>query len=328
MFIESFFRNTNLRLKPQTIYYLTLLNFLVFAVFGGCTTAETRQDVDASLRFVPGESGSFTFDTEVVKGVLRQSGKSIGLVPVTYKKGDCSIAVGEGLFNHYRVFTKDKRYGYGARRWPSTAELTKDGSVEVVWPVTADRPFELKATYTWVAPNVLDLTTIVNASEKLEDFEVFLASYYEHSFIDSRVSTNKDTKGVENRGYIANKQEYGEWQAFPRDDPARGIINDGRWELEPHPLAWTIMPNYDRPLVVRHDPTTGITVLAMAKRKDCFGVFTPYDQEKHISNYFSLFGYDIDPGETVSVLSRFVILSNPTEKEILEVTDNFLNQNP
>ena len=59
----------------------------------------------SNLQFVRGEAGSFTFDTGVLKGVLRQEGKSIGLVPVTYTADSSEIAGGEGLFNHYRVFT-------------------------------------------------------------------------------------------------------------------------------------------------------------------------------------------------------------------------------
>ena len=78
-----------------------------------------------SLRFVRGEAGSYTFDTGVLKGVLRQEGKSIGLVPVTYTADGSGIAGGEGLFNHYRVFTYGKRYGYGARRWPGACRLAR-----------------------------------------------------------------------------------------------------------------------------------------------------------------------------------------------------------
>ena len=66
-----------------------------------------------NLQFVQGQAGSFTFDTGVLKGVLRQEGQSIGLVPVTYTVGGTGITTGEGLLNHYRVFTRGKRYGYG-----------------------------------------------------------------------------------------------------------------------------------------------------------------------------------------------------------------------
>jgi hypothetical protein len=65
----------------------------------------------SGLEFVQGQGGSFTFDTGVLKGVLRQEGRSIGLAPVTYCEDGTAISGGEGLFNHYRVFTLGKRYG-------------------------------------------------------------------------------------------------------------------------------------------------------------------------------------------------------------------------
>ena len=145
----------------------------------------------SNLQFTQNEDGSISFDTGALQGVLRGGGKSNGLVPVIYTADGAgsgtALTGGEGLFNHYRVFTLCKRYGYGARRWPSTAELHADGSVEVFWEATDERPFELSGTYSWVAPNTIDLVTTVRAQEKLAAFEVFLASYYQPPFIDSRV---------------------------------------------------------------------------------------------------------------------------------------------
>jgi hypothetical protein len=66
-------------------------------------------------------------------------------------------------------------------------------------------------------------------------------------------------------------------------------------------------------------------VIALTKRNDCIGIFTPYGEEKHFSNYISLFGYDIEAGDTASAWSRLIILPNPTEEEILEVAEKFFN---
>lgn len=278
----------------------------------------------SNLQFVGGEDGSFTFNTGVLKGVLRLEGKSIGLVPVTYTADGSEIAGGEGLFNHYRVFTRGKRYGYGARCWPSTAILHKDGSVEVCWEATPERPFELRGTYSWVNPNTVDLVTVVCAEAKLEAFELFLASYYQSPFIDSQVWATHDPRVGDKEGFVSADEELGVWLAFPRDERGAAVIGDGRWGLEPHPLDWTTMPNYALPLAIRRDPGSGLTVIVMAQRDDCFGVFTPYGQEKHYSNYLSFFGHDIEAGESASARSRLVVLPNPTEAEILQVADTFL----
>jgi hypothetical protein len=249
-------------------------------------------------------------------------------VPVIYTADGSAITTGEGLFNHYRVFTHGKRYGYGARRWPSAAELHTDGSVEVLWPAVPDRPFDLRATYSWTAPNAVDLVTVVHAETKLEAFEVFLASYFGPVFTDSRVWASRDPRGGLKAGFVSADRELGEWLAFPRDERAAEVIGDGRWALEPHPLEWTLMPNFARPLATRRDPRSGIVVIVMTQRDDCFGVFTPYGEEKHISNYMSLFGRDIEAGEIASARSRLVVLSDPTEAEILEIADAFLRASP
>ena len=285
---------------------------------------KTLEPAAETLRFVPGEAGSFSFNTGVLKGILRQEGKSTGLVPVTYAADGSEIAGGEGLLNHYRVFAHGKRYGYGARRWPSTAELHTDGSVEVLWAATPDRPFELRATYSWAAPNAINLVTTVRAETKLEAFEIFLASYYRPAFTDSRVWASRDPRGSLEAGFVSADRELGEWLAFPRDERAVEVIVDGRWELEPHPLEWTLMPRFEQPLAIRRDPRSGLAVIVMTRRDDCFGIFTPYGEEKHISNYISLFGHDIEAGETASARSRLVVLPEPTEAEILGIADAFL----
>lgn len=277
-----------------------------------------------SLRFVQGEAQSYTFDTGVLNGVLRLDGRSIGLVPVVFAADGSEITTGEGLFNHYRVFTHGKRYGYGARRWPSTSTLQADGSVKVFWLATPDRPFGLQATYSWVAPNTIDLVTVLRAEKKLVAFEVFLASYYRHIFTDSQVWASRDPRGSSKPGFVSADRELGEWLAFPRDEKAAEVICDGRWDLEPHPLEWTRMPNFALPLAIRRDPQSGLTVIVMTQSNDSFGIFTPYGEESHISNYMSLFGHDIEEGETVSAHSRLIVLPDPTEAEILRSANEFL----
>jgi hypothetical protein len=106
------------------------------------------------------------------------------------------------------------------------------------------------------------------------------------------------------------------------------VISDGRWDLGSSPLEWTMMPDFALPLAIRRDTSSGITVIVMSQHDDCFGIFTPYGEEKHISNYLSLFGNDIEAGETVSVCSRLVVLSDPSEAEMLEIADEYLKSSP
>jgi hypothetical protein len=45
----------------------------------------------------------------------------------------------------------------------------------------------------------------------------------------------------------------------------------------------------------------------MAPPEDCFAVMTPYAGEGHRSLYLSLFGKDIQPGETALARARLVV---------------------
>ena len=128
-----------------------------------------------------------------------------------------------------------------------------------------------------------------------------------------------DPRGVEQEGFVSADQEPRDWLAFPRDRRASVVIGDGRWDLEPHPLDWTLMPTFARPLAIRRDPSSGLVVIVMTQQDDCFGVFTPYGEEPHISNYMSIFGHDIQPGETATARSRLAVLHDSTEPQILDV---------
>ncbi|MDC6365929.1 MULTISPECIES: hypothetical protein [Flavobacteriaceae] len=294
----------------------------IFFFLGICFVFGQNGNEITMFRFEKGPNGGFVFKTDKLEGVLRLKERSTGLNPIYVSSDTISITKGEGLFNHYRVFSHGKRYGYGARRWSSTTKLLPNGSVEVFWAAQEKRPFELRATYQLVSQNTIDVTTVVRAFTELQDFEAFLASYFSADFIESEVLV-ADKAG--NLKFIEAKRSLGEWLAFPRDDEATSIIGDGRWELEPHPLKWEIMPKFYWPVAIRRNPKNGLTVLCMTDMESCFGVFTPYGKEKHFSNYMSLFGNDLTSGDMLSAHSRLVVLKNPSKDEIIEHIRNFMS---
>ena len=87
--------------------------------------------------------------------------------------------------------------------------------MEVSWPASEERPFELKALYRLTAPDTLDLTTSVTAHSDLKAFESFLASYFTEAFPASFVYALGDEKDTPSLQTTALEQ--GHWQAFPRD---------------------------------------------------------------------------------------------------------------
>lgn len=296
---------------------------LVLGLAWGGARAETTNA--ARLEFTQ-RGNEFTFDTGVVRGKLRPLGKSLGLAAVVHVPSGVLLDRGEkgyGLFSHYRVFTTGQRYGHGAWDWPSTARRREDGAVEVRWAAETNQPFEMRAVYRWAAADALDLETSVTARRDLPKFESFLASYFAEPFTNVLVQVN-DPKGKTGGPlFMAAEKTFGVWQMFPRDAAAVGIVQDGRWALEPNPVQWVTMPTLARPIAVRRDPVSGVAAAVLARSEDCFAVLTPFQTEGHYSLYLSLFGRDVKAGETASARTRLVILAPFSESRVLEKWNSF-----
>lgn len=102
------------------------------------------------------------------------------------------------------------------------------------------------------------------------------------------------------------------------------MLEDGRWALEPHPIEWTLQPQRVwRPMSLRRDPETGVTVLFMTDLEETFIVYSPHSTQRHYALYYSLFGRDLEPGEVATARSRAVVLNNPEEEEILREAEAF-----
>jgi hypothetical protein len=233
-----------------------------------------------TLRFTGSDNGSYSFNTGVLSGKLRNDGKSVGLLPVTWIPTGEVLTRSMGFAGHYRIFSGSQRFGAGAWYWPSESKLLPDGSVEVTWPAADDRPFDLWAVYRWAGPATLDVETRVRPRMDLPDFETFLAFYFNDNFTQSSV--------LGDGKLLAAEPSEGAWQMFPRDAAAVRLIRDGRWQVPPNPVDWTIRPQFARPVGVRRAAASGITALMMCR--ECFAVSTPHQAEGHYSMYLSLFG--------------------------------------
>lgn len=210
-----------------------------------------------------------------------------------------------GLLSHYRVFTTGKRYGGGAWDWPSTAALLDDGRVEVRWPAAEGRPFAMRATYHLVSTATVEVETVVEAKAALSGFESFLASYFAPAFTNALVKVQSGA-GEEISAATAEK---GEWQMYPRDAAARKLAGDGRWQLEPNPVAWTFPADLAGPTAEaqRRAPGLGLTAWIEAPTTDVFAIALPHQTEGHFSVYCSQFGRDLQPAETVHATVRLTL---------------------
>ena len=276
--------------------------------------------------FVANDKGEYTFDTGVLRGTLRQGGKSQGLSSVTYVPTGAKLDRSMGILSYYRVFTTNKRYGVGAWDWPSTAKLRPDGAVQVTWPEAPDRPFEMGALYRWKDPQTIDVETTVTARKDLSKFESFLASYFDEAFPSPCVYVSENPEAANKPGFLPAKKSYGDWQMFPRDEQTVPIVRDGRWKLEPNPVNWTIMPRLAAPVCLRRGGPNESTVVLMSPPEDCFAVATPCEGEAHYSLYLSLFGRDIKTGETAKARTRFIIAAGASDEQILAFYQQYLGE--
>lgn len=273
--------------------------------------------------FQAAADGGFTFDTGVLRGKLRAGDKSIGLTEVIHVPSGTRLDRGQGLFSHYRVFTRGKRYGGGAWDWPSTASLRPDGAVTVAFAAAEGRPLEMKAVYRWADPATLDLETAVRAVQDLPGFESFLASYFTEGFTNALAFVQSGTGPGAQPGFLAADKSAGDWHMFPRDAAATALIQDGRWQLEPHPVTWSIRPFLARPLAIRRAPAVDLVAVFMAHATDCFAVASPFEAEGHYSTYLSLFGRDIKAGETARARARLVIAAGGPDSTWIHLSDEY-----
>lgn len=263
--------------------------------------------------FVPVEK-EFHFDTGVLRGTLRAAGQSYGLKPVKHIPSGNPLAASAGLLSPYRLLTPESRFGPAAWDWPSRATALSEGAVRVEWSADEDHPLDITGIYRLSEENTVDLELTVCPKRDLQQFELFLASYFD-GFPQSFAFTQDDNGTVQ---LTEAKQSDGDWQMFPRDDNAARMIQDGRWQHPPHPVNWMIRERMAAPLVVRTDDRRGLAAIVMAPATDCFAVAMPYGEEAHRSLYLSLFGRDLQAGESATARARMIIVTDFTEDVALD----------
>lgn len=237
------------------------------------------------------------FETKDLKGRIGD-GRFIGVNQLVHKpsgtkiSGD-GVANRHGLLSLYRVFTRNHRYGESAYEWPEREITASGNTVEMRWPATAGRPFELQARYTFPKPNEVKLQVSVTARTELVDFEVQTASYFDTAFplAEVRIAAEK---------FATSPARLGVWHAFPRDERAIAIINDGRWQQGGAPVTFTVREPFSTPLSIRRHAGGKLAATLRSEAGDCFAIYTAHDGEAHFSNYHALFGRTIPAGETAT----------------------------
>jgi hypothetical protein len=292
------------------------------------TSAGEEIHVKHKLAFTKSKDSGYEFDTGILRGKLRESGKGLGLTSTVHVPTDTRLNGAYGILSYYRVFTTNKRYGHAAWDWPSSSKLLPDGAVQITWPKADERPFEMVAVYRFRDGSTLDIETIVKAGENLSKFEVFLASYFNEVFPLPQVYVAAGPDAGGKPSFLTAKKSFGAWQMFPRNADVLPIIHDGRWQKQPNPVDWKIMPKLASPIALRRGSKGTPTAILMAPPDDCFAISTPYEGEGHYSMYFSLFGRDIKAGQTATAHLRLVIADVTSNQEILNLYNKYMRDLP
>jgi hypothetical protein len=303
---------------------LVIVVFYAMSPLVELTFAENVVGDTNRLSFTEIESGGYEFDTGILRGGLRKDGRGLGLTSAVHVPTGTTLNGAYGILSYYRVFTTNKRYGTAAWDWPSTSKLLPDGTVQVAWPKADGRPFELVAIYRFHDSSTLDVETIVRAGEDLSKFEVFLASYFHESFPLPQVYVAAGNQTGGKPAFLTAKKSFGDWQMFPRSEDVLQIIGDGRWKKQPNPVDWKIMPPMAMPIALRRGSDAAPAAVLMAPPDDCFAIAMPYEGEGHYSMYFSLFGYDIEDGQTARARLRLVVIDSVSNREILNLYEKYM----
>ncbi|MHC4405311.1 MAG: hypothetical protein ACYTG0_37165 [Planctomycetota bacterium] len=303
------------------------LGFLLLPLVPFAFTAAAAEIPD--MAFKPaGEKGFYTFDTGVLRGRVRLNGRSQGITELVHVPSGVEVASGgrlPGLISHYRVFSAGVRYGKAARDWPTVTKVLDDGALEVFWPSGEEHPLEMTAVYRFRRPNTLDVETAVTPQRDMPAFEVFVSSYFGQGF-RARVSVALESAaGAAPRFVPVDRKpdSRGGYVTFPRDGRALEIIRDGRWGIPPNPVDWDVVRWLSPPIAVRRDEPSGVTALLTASPNECFAISSPYnppspDAGGYRSVYLSLFGRDLDAGQTARAGCRLVVAGDLSDEEAAE----------
>jgi hypothetical protein len=280
-----------------------------------------------------GEDSIYRFETEVVSGSYLAAGDYQGMRDLVHRPTGVQVAAGEtlpGLVAPYRVFGNGRRYD-DVRDRSNRVEIVPEG-LRIIYPSNEENPFDLESLYCW-SGDTLDVHSTITAHEDLLRFEFCISSYLSAGFraFVSRQSNEWGEQGGQIVPVDVNPMT-DVYAMFPRDETAAGMIFDGRWDLPPYPVRWTVPAWFDLPLAYRRHAKTGVMGLAMGDPKECYTIGIsvndppedPDPAKGYQAIYFYLFGRDIRQHEVASARVRWVIGKELPEREIYARWETFL----
>jgi hypothetical protein len=289
------------------------------------------------LAFRPGGDGQYDFDTGPLRGQLTATATGQGICSLVDTASGRELTKGQkdyGIFSFYRLLATDQRWGHSIWAFPKTVEVTADGSVHISWSPQPEHPFEIKGVFRWAAADTLDVLVEATPQLPVRRFELFVGSYFADGFACQVYAQGRAKPDPAFLPVDVNPLIAGTYLSFPRDHRTAAIIYDGRWLKPPSPVDWAVTGFMAAPLALKQDKATGLTCVLMSRPQDCFAVNMPYNMGRpedgvagHHSTYFSLFGTDLQAGQTARAFLRLVV-GKFTPAQAVERYQEFLKKYP
>ena len=278
------------------------------------------------------EGANYLFENDVVHGSYLTAGEYQGMRELVHRPTGLQTAAGEtlpGLLAPYRVFGNGRRYD-DVRDRPARPEISDD-RLRIRYEADDANPFDLDSHYRWTG-GVLDVTYAILPHVELRRFELNVSSYLSAGF-RAFVSTQSNEWGEDAPRIVpvdVNPMT-DVYAMFPRDESAMATIFDGRWDLPPYPVRWTVPGWLDQPFAYRRHAGSGVTVLAMGDPEETHAIGIsvndppddPDPEKGYQSIYFYFFGSDLPADRPAEVRLRWIVGKDLSEDEMLRRWEAF-----
>ncbi|MEM7601630.1 MAG: hypothetical protein AAF357_09470 [Verrucomicrobiota bacterium] len=281
----------------------------------------------------------FHFSTSSLTGMFvahdgRELGKGYGkhgLRNLRFKDHDLHAPEGsigakrrhQGILNLYRVYSSTETFG---SLRDDEAEVTPLANGALLkWSASEDRPVSISASWKLTGTAQIDVTIEAAPTRKIENFEILPATYVPVEMVNA-VYLGTPVHPQLTRLRPTEESDENETYSFhPLGESAREAQKaSGRVHSEWKWPTFVASDTAALPIVFAEDDSIQIIQLADPDTVSAVCV-TPTPElkdltewnnvEKHGALYFSLFGHDVEPGETYLSHIRFLVIDRPDEVE-------------
>ncbi len=277
------------------------------------------------------------FKTRHMEGLLvgqdtRDLGRGFGkhgIRGLTYKGHDLSAPeppVGgkrkhQGVLNLYRVYSSTESFG-SLRDDQAQLERLDDG-VRLTWPASEGRPVTISGTWRITGPAHFDLFVEATPTKPISNFEILPAVYlavHMGKFIYLDGDNGSMIHALRSERQTGDPLHYAFYplgeKARPAQENSGRIHSDWKWK--------TVVPKERAvlPIVFAGDETVQVVLMGEANSISAVCA-TPLPTtgspeewnsvEQHSALYFSVFGHDVEPGNTYIARMRLQVIDKPAD---------------